>query len=81
MKNNIVVSLPVCLVALTVAVPVSAHHSAFAFDTENTQIVKGTVTEWFWANPHCLLKFEIMAIQDNLEHTILAGNVIQHGIG
>ena len=59
MKSNIVVTVSMCFVALIFAVPVAAHHSAFAFDTDNTLIVEGTVTEWFWANPHCLLKFDV----------------------
>ena len=21
--------------------------------------MKGTVTEWFWANPHCFLQFDV----------------------
>jgi len=21
--------------------------------------MKGTVTEWFWSNPHCLLSFDV----------------------
>ena len=70
MNNNIVLSVPVCLVALTVAVPVFAHHSSFAFDTENTLIVKGTVTEWFWANPHCLLMFDVMTDSGDVVHWV-----------
>ena len=61
MKSNIVVTVSTCFVTLIFAVPVAAHHSAFAFDTENTLVVEGTVTEWFWANPHCLLKFDVMS--------------------
>ena len=35
-----------------------AHHGAASFDTEKTLTLKGTVTEWLWANPHCFLKVE-----------------------
>jgi hypothetical protein len=59
MKNAIFVAGSACFVALTGMVPAFAHHSAFAFDTERTLVVSGTVTEWFWANPHCLLKFDV----------------------
>ena len=59
MKNKIVISLSLSLGALVVALPAYSHHSAFAFDTENTLVIKGAVTEWFWANPHCLLKFDV----------------------
>ena len=70
MKNNIVVSVPACLIALTVASPVFAHHSAFAFDTENTLTIEGTVTEWFWANPHCLLMFDVMTNNGDIVHWV-----------
>ncbi len=59
MKNLILVTGSACLVAFTGMGPAIAHHSAFAFDTERTIVVEGTVTEWFWANPHCLLKFDV----------------------
>ena len=70
MKSNVVVSVPLCFVALTVAVPVFAHHSAFAFDTERTLVVAGTVTEWFWANPHCLLKFDVETDSGDVVHWV-----------
>lgn len=60
MKNNNFILVSLYLGVSNVAVPVFAHHSAYAFDTESLLIVKGSVTEWFWANPHCLLKFDVM---------------------
>ena len=35
-----------------------AHHGAASFDTEKEVTLKGAVTEWTWANPHCFLKFD-----------------------
>ena len=43
---------------LAAAVPLSAHHGAASFDTTKELILKGAVTEWIWANPHCFLKFD-----------------------
>lgn len=43
---------------LFVSMPVVAHHGAASFDTEKELTLKGTVTEWIWANPHCFLKFD-----------------------
>src|SRR5437879_13144999 len=37
-----------------------AHHGTASFDTEREITLKGTVTEWTWANPHCFLKFDAM---------------------
>jgi len=34
------------------------HHGAASFDNTKEVTVKGTVTEWLWANPHCFLKVE-----------------------
>src|SRR5947199_10094994 len=45
---------------LATAVPLVAHHGAATFDTEKELTLKGTVTEWIWANPHCFLKFDAM---------------------
>lgn len=70
MKSKTVVSVPVCLIALIVATPASSHHSAFAFDTESTLVVQGTVTEWFWANPHCLLKFDVTTDSGEVVHWV-----------
>jgi hypothetical protein len=42
--------------AIAVAcVPALAHHGAAAYDTSKTVTIKGTVKQWNWTNPHCLL--------------------------
>lgn len=60
MKSKIVIPLSVSLGALIVALPVSAHHGFAAFGSQILTI-EGTVTEWYWANPHCLLKLNVMS--------------------
>ena len=50
-----VLTAVVCLMA---PASVAAHHGAASFDTEKTVVLKGTVTEWLWANPHCFLKLD-----------------------
>ncbi len=59
MKRKIVVPMSLSLGALIVALPAFAHHSGIAFDNEKILVMQGKVTEWFWANPHCLLKFDV----------------------
>jgi len=49
-----VVLAAVVLLGLSVA----AHHGAASFDTTKEYTLKGKVTEWIWANPHCFLKFD-----------------------
>jgi hypothetical protein len=46
-------------VFLVLSIPLAAHHGAASFDTEKTLTLKGTVTEWLWANPHCFLKVDV----------------------
>ncbi len=37
----------------------AAHHGSAAFDTGKEVVLQGTVVEWLYANPHCLLKLVI----------------------
>jgi hypothetical protein len=48
----------------------SAHHGAAAFDTSKKLALSGTVTEWFWANPHCFLKFDVKGENGEVVHWI-----------
>jgi hypothetical protein len=45
---------------LVISAPASAHHGTASFDTTKDLTLKGTVTDWIWANPHCFLKFDAM---------------------
>jgi len=40
------------IAALLTASSVLAHHSNAAFDGDKVIVLKGTVTEWKWVNPH-----------------------------
>ena len=59
MRNGPITILVVAVGLLVVSVPVMAHHGAAAFDVGNEITLKGTVTEWIWSNPHCLLRFDV----------------------
>ena len=58
MRNRLLRTLGVALVLLAASVPLLAHHGAAQFDVGKKVTVKGTVVEWFWANPHCFLRFD-----------------------
>jgi hypothetical protein len=50
-------------------IPLFAHHgTGVAYDTEKTVNLKGTVTEWIWANPHCGILFDVTDDKGNVEH-------------
>ena len=59
MRNRLVTIVVVAVGLLIVSVPMTAHHSSVAFDTDTEITLKGTVTEWIWSNPHCLLRFDV----------------------
>jgi hypothetical protein len=44
---------------LIVSPSLLAHHGAASFDTTKKLTLKGSVVEWFWANPHCFLRFSV----------------------
>jgi len=58
-KKTVLALLLVAIVTVDVSVPVFAHHGNAAFVTATQITLKGTVTEWFWANPHSFLKFDV----------------------
>jgi hypothetical protein len=58
------------VVLATFSVPLFAHHGSAAFDTTKTFTLKGTVTEWLWSNPHCLLQFDVTGDDGKVVHWI-----------
>jgi hypothetical protein len=57
--------------ALTVSVPLFAHHGTAALDTDKNLTMKGTVTEWFWANPHCFIQMDVKDDQGQMVHWVV----------
>jgi len=53
-----IVNLLMGLALLAASAPANAHHGAATFETGKQLTLKGTVTEWIWANPHCFLRFD-----------------------
>ena len=44
---------------LVLSASLLAHHGSASF-SEQEITLKGKVTEWLWANPHCFLKVDVM---------------------
>ena len=53
-------NLVVLVLGAVSSTSVAAHHGSASFDTSNQVTLKGAVTEWLWANPHCFLKIDAM---------------------
>jgi hypothetical protein len=66
----------VCALAvgvLIVSVPLFAHHGNASYDTAKTVTVKGTVTDYVWANPHVFVKLDGKDDSGNTVHWIVEG--------
>jgi hypothetical protein len=59
MRRRSIVALAAAAGLVIASVPLLAHHSNAAFDAGKRVTITGTVTEWFWANPHCLLSLDV----------------------
>jgi hypothetical protein len=44
---------------LMVCVPLFAHHGGSDYDVQHPITLKGTVTEFFWSNPHCQVFLDV----------------------
>jgi hypothetical protein len=53
MRMNLVSVFGLAVGVLIVSVPMLAHHGGSDYDVQHPKTVKGTVTEFFWSNPHC----------------------------
>ena len=58
--------LVVCF--LSVSIPLAAHHGSAGYDMDKELVMKGTVMEWLWANPHCFLKYDTTDESGNVAH-------------
>ena len=69
--RNLLSVVVISLAAFAVSAPVFAHHGNSAYDSSKSVTLKGTVTEWWWANPHCLLMFDVKGDNGQVAHWIV----------
>jgi len=83
MRNRLVAIFAVAVGLLIASVPLAAHHGSAAFDAGKKVTLKGTVTEWFWANPHCLLEFDVKDDNGQVVHWVAEASnppdMVNHG--
>ena len=46
------------VIIAALSTPLLAHHSAANYDLSKETTLTGSVVEWIWQNPHCILRFE-----------------------
>lgn len=70
MRNRRITVFTVAVGLLIVSVPLFAHHANAVFDVGKRITMKGTVVEWFWANPHCLLRLDVKGENGQVVHWV-----------
>lgn len=53
---------------LTFPIRLPAHHGNAAYDSTKQINLKGTVTQFIWANPHCVLLFDVTDEKGQVVH-------------
>jgi hypothetical protein len=56
---------------VAVSVPIFAHHGNAAYETDKSVIVKGTVAEYIWSNPHVFVKVDVKDDKGNVARWIV----------
>ena len=59
------------LALLIASLPVFAHHGVAAYDTTKELTLTGTVKDWLWANPHCVLQFDSTDSHGQVAHWMM----------
>ena len=75
MANALFVRAIVILALVSVAIPVSAHHS-WPVSYSQLVTVKGTVTEFMWANPHPMITVEVRTANGGTEKWLIGGPAV-----
>ena len=69
MKRTLLPCLFVITCALLASIPLAAHHGTnISYDHDKPITLKGTVTEFVWANPHSQLYFDVKDEKGNVVH-------------
>ncbi len=59
MKCRVVKGFGLVAGILMLCVPIFAHHGGSDYDVQHPTTLKGTVTEFYWSNPHCQVFLDV----------------------
>ena len=83
MTRHTVGAFVLAALGVLVATPLAAHHGNASFDTSKRVTLKGAVTEWIWANPHCFLKIDAMddsgGVRNTGDHVTVVLEAVKNG--
>jgi Family of unknown function (DUF6152) len=73
MRKNLGTLLILLAGFIAAATPLPAHHGNASYDAEKSYIVKGTVTDYIWSNPHVFIKVDAKDESGNVTHWVVEG--------
>jgi hypothetical protein len=69
MKIKLALVWALAIGVLVICGPAFAHHGNAAYDMSTiAEFKNATVTKWVWANPHCILMFDVKDDKGNVVH-------------
>ena len=58
MNSKFLIAFALVIGLSILSLPLAAHHGNAAYDATKQINLKGTVTQFIWANPHCVVLFD-----------------------
>jgi len=80
MKGSALFAVALAISLLTVSHTACAHHGTAGYDMQKVITVKGTVTEFDWTNPHCVIYVDSKTDSGEVQHWVLELGAPQHMI-
>ena len=68
MEKRLFLASTVALLLIVAASPSFAHHGTAGYDMSKTVTINGTVTKYFWSNPHVILYMDAKDEKGELQH-------------
>ena len=59
MRGRFLIVFALAVAVSFLSLPLAAHHGNAAYDSTKQINLKGTVTQFIWANPHCVVLFDV----------------------
>lgn len=70
MKGKLPLVISLGIVISIASAPLAAHHGFADYDTDKKVTVKGTITQWVWSNPHCIVLFDVTGDGGQVVHWV-----------
>lgn len=80
MRRSALLIAGLVLAVLAAGYTADAHHGTAGYDMQKVITVKGTVTEFDWTNPHCVIYVDSKGENGDVQHWVLELGAPQHMI-